>query len=342
MRETRSSDRRGLEVGAARSLNWLRIPVSRRAFAFGAAGLVLGACTRRDAEPGAGVGGGPAPTEDVLTPTVEPTVTSTPTPEPTATPVPDPTPTPEPAPTATLIPEPTPTPSPEPAGTPFEALLRQESWLPAVHTAHGQIIGRVTTEMLNIRTEPRLDASIANTTFARHTLIISDVVDGDPVNEDSRWFRVGTDQYVTAAFVEPFIAPEIEHGYQGRWLDVNLTGFYAIGYDGTLPRYAAIITAGRGERTPKGVFEILYRVRSETMDSETVGIPPGDPEYYYLENVEYSQYFKYGGYAVHGNYWTAPHNFGAFSSNGCVGLMNKDAAWFWEFLEVGSTVSVHF
>jgi hypothetical protein len=153
---------------------------------------------------------------------------------------------------------------------------------------------------------------------------------------------IGDGRFVTAAYVEPFVAPEIEQGYEGHWIDVNLTGFYAIAYDSWNPRYAAIITAGRGERTPKGVFEILYRVRSETMDSATVDIPPGHPEYYYLENVEFTQYFKYGGYAIHGNYWTEPQNFGAFSSNGCVGLMNRDAEWFWNYLDVGSTVSIHF
>jgi lipoprotein-anchoring transpeptidase ErfK/SrfK len=78
------------------------------------------------------------------------------------------------------------------------------------------------------------------------------------------------------------------------------------------------------------------------MDSATVGFPEGHPKYYYLDDVEYTQYFKYGGYAVHGNYWTAPPNFGRFSSNGCVGLMNQDAAWLWEFLDVGSVVSIHF
>lgn len=203
-------------------------------------------------------------------------------------------------------------------------------------------MGRVTNDALNIRSGPSLDAGVVRTTYSRHTVEVSNVVTGDPVNGDDRWFQIGTEQFASAAFLEPFVPPDFPEAYAGRWLDVNLTGFYAVAYEWDVPKYAAIITAGRGDRTPKGVFEVLYRVRNETMDSATVGIPEGDPEYYYLENVEFTQYFKWGGYAVHGNYWTNTPDFGRFSSNGCVGLMNRDAAWFWEFLDVGSVVSIHF
>ncbi len=72
------------------------------------------------------------------------------------------------------------------------------------------------------------------------------------------------------------------------------------------------------------------------------GFPPGHPEYYYLENVKYTQYFLDGGFAIHGNYWTPEANFGSFSSNGCVGLMEPDAYFFWNHLDYGSVVSIHF
>jgi lipoprotein-anchoring transpeptidase ErfK/SrfK len=83
-------------------------------------------------------------------------------------------------------------------------------------------------------------------------------------------------------------------------------------------------------------------VFNEIMDSETVGIPEDHPEYYYLENVHFTQYFLWGGYAIHENYWSSPAAFGRFSSNGCVGLMYDDAEWFWNFLDVGSDVHIHF
>src|SRR5690606_19564080 len=130
--------------------------------------------------------------------------------------------------------------------------------------------------------------------------------------------------------------------YSGRWLDVNLSNFYAIGYEGSRPVYAAIITAGRDGKTPVGTFNVMYRVRNETMDSATVGIPKGHPNYYYLENVQFTQYFKSGGYAMHQNYWTPKSAFGGFGSNGCVGFLLPDAEWMWGFLSNGSAASIHY
>jgi lipoprotein-anchoring transpeptidase ErfK/SrfK len=77
------------------------------------------------------------------------------------------------------------------------------------------------------------------------------------------------------------------------------------------------------------------------MDAATVGTPEGHPDYYRYEHVQFAQYFKAGDYALHQNYWTPPEQFGSASSSGCVGLLGPDAAWFWEFLANGSTVSIH-
>ena len=62
----------------------------------------------------------------------------------------------------------------------------------------------------------------------------------------------------------------------------------------------------------------------------------------YLENVEFTQYFLAGGYALHGNYWTPEANFGGFTSNGCVGLMNHDAEFFWNWMNPGDYISIHY
>jgi hypothetical protein len=224
----------------------------------------------------------------------------------------------------------------------FQQLDQSSAWEGAVRTPAGHIIGRVNNGSLNIRSEPDLDADVVSTTYQGHTLQIFDVVSGYSVNGDDRWFRVGPDQFVAGALMEPFVAPTPPETYEGSWVDVNLSTFYAVVYNWETPRYGAIITAGRGDRTPIGVFQVMYRVLSDTMDSATVGIEEGDPEYYYLEDVRYVQYFKDGGYAIHGNYWTEPPNFGRFSSNGCVSLQNQHAEWIWELTDVGSVVSIHF
>ncbi len=61
-----------------------------------------------------------------------------------------------------------------------------------------------------------------------------------------------------------------------------------------------------------------------------------------LHAVEFTQYFTGQGHAVHGNYWVHPSRFGAFSSNGCVGLMNVDAAYVWQFATIGTPIHIHF
>lgn len=205
------------------------------------------------------------------------------------------------------------------------------------------MVGVVTSDTLNIRSAPRLDAPIVGVTYARHPITIDNRVLGDPVDGNPDWFQVGNNQYVSAALVEPLIAPAPKAQHAGHWVDINLTNFYAIAYDGDRPIYAAIIIAGLDDHpTPVGNFTIQYRVRNETMDSATVGVPKGQPGYYYLPNVQYTQYFAAGGYALHGNYWSQPWQYGGFGSHGCINLMNSDAAWFWSFLTDGSAVSIHY
>lgn len=219
--------------------------------------------------------------------------------------------------------------------------LLDTRWSSAVRTPEGWAMGVVTADSLSIRSAPSLSASVVGMTYKRHPVEIQQIVNGDEVNGIPIWYKIADGQYVAAGWVEPFVAQKPPATYSGHWIDVSLTNFYAVAYDGDQPVYAAIITAGRDGKTPLGVFQIQYRVQDETMDSATVGIPKGDPHYYYLQHVMYTQYFKADGYAVHGNWWTDPSNFGGFTSNGCVGLMNSDALWFWNFLSVGSTVQIH-
>ena len=300
--------------------------------------LLLAGCTTAPTEDTLA---GPVPSPTATTPPPAPTATSTatasPTPEPptstpesTATPVP-PTPTPEP--TAT----PTPTETPEDDGA---VLNGDPAWHDAIQTYDGAWMGIVQATELNVRAAPSVDAPILSTTFARHTVSVYELVTNP--DDGGRWYRIGDGRYVSADYVAPFSAPPPPETFEGHWVDVNLSSFYAIAYDGDRPIYSAIITAGRDDRTPLGTYQIFYRVEDETMDSATVGIPKGDPEYYYLEHVMYTQYFKAGGFALHGNYWTPPSQFGGFTSNGCVGLIDADAGWFWRFLGEGSTVNIHF
>jgi hypothetical protein len=201
----------------------------------------------------------------------------------------------------------------------------------------------VSVELGNLRAGPSTQTEVVSQTYARHIVHITDVVLGQSVGGNQVWYRLAPDgAYISATIVQPFTAPAPPRTWEGRWIDVDLTTFYITAYEGDMPLYSAIITAGRKNRTPTGVFPIRWRVEDETMDSATVGIPKGHPEYYYLEHVRYTQYFTDRGHAIHGNYWVHPSNFGRFSSNGCIGLMNKDAAVFWQFATIGTPIHIHF
>lgn len=224
----------------------------------------------------------------------------------------------------------------------YDAGVFSSRWGQAIRTHTGGWMGYVSTDALGIRVAPDSASEHADVIYHRRPVTIYGIVrGGDELGIDT-WYDLGNGRYVSAAYISPLVAPAAPQTFSGTWVDVNLTEFWAIAYENNTPVYAAIITAGRGDRTPKGVFEVSYRVRNETMDSSTVGFPEGHPEYYYLEDVQFTQYFYTGGYALHGNYWTAEADFGRFSSNGCVGFMNVDAEFFWSWLTEGSAIHIHF
>lgn len=218
-----------------------------------------------------------------------------------------------------------------------------QTWLTAKPVAIEPFQAVVSAATANLRQAPTTAAPVVSQTYARHIVHIIGLAHGEPINGDDHWYQLmGGAGLISASLIRQFTPPQPPRTWTGRWIDVNLSTFYATAYEGDRPLYSALVTAGREGRTPLGVFLINRRVRRATMDSATVGIPPGHPEYYYLENVEYTQYFTDQGHALHGNYWVHPSRFGRFSSNGCIGLRNEDAAWFWEFARTGTPVSIHF
>ena len=217
------------------------------------------------------------------------------------------------------------------------------SWDAAIETPDGGRIGVITANALNVRAQPSLQSPAVDNLFRKHIVTVYDTVSGDEVDGETDWYRVGDNRYLSAAFVEPFKPRSPDRTYDGRWMDVDLTNFYAVAWDGDTPVHAAILLTGRaGWDTPAGEFEIVRRVRAETMDAGTVGIPEDAPNYYYLEDVPYVQYFAEGGYAIHGNDWSPPEAFGDTGSHGCINMQVEDAAFFWEFLDHGSPVTIAY
>lgn len=140
--------------------------------------------------------------------------------------------------------------------------------------------------------------------------------------------------------VPVWLPPDLAAGEQ--WAAVNLTYQAVVAMRGADPIWVALTTTGRdGWKTPEGIYFINRRVANETMTSAALGIT--DPnDYYVLTDVLFTQYFTYEGHALHLNYWQPDAVFGRRrTSHGCVGLRYDDAAFFWEFLRIGSRVVIH-
>ncbi len=123
-----------------------------------------------------------------------------------------------------------------------------------------------------------------------------------------------------------------------RWILVDLERQEATAMIGDRPVYTALVTTGKEDwETPRGTFQILYRVANETMTSASIGAE----EYYVLEDVLYTQYFTNEGHALHLNYWRPDSYFGEIpSSHGCVGMRLEAAEFFWNFATNGTRVTI--
>lgn len=143
------------------------------------------------------------------------------------------------------------------------------------------------------------------------------------------------------AAIPPVRVPP-DAGADEQWVAVNLTHQAAVGMVGEMPVRVALATTGMdGWETPEGIFRMVRRVYNETMTSASLGIT--DPnDQYVLKDVLFTQYFTTVGHALHLNYWRPDEVFGKVrTSHGWVGLRYDDAAFFWEFLGLGSRVVIH-
>lgn len=103
------------------------------------------------------------------------------------------------------------------------------------------------------------------------------------------------------------------------------------------------ISGGKGGKptllTMDGPHNVLDKAQSVIMDSATVGIPKGDPDYYY-ETVLWNVQITSGGQYVHAAPWSVADQGRVNVSHGCVNAAPADAEWFFNFSQVGDIVNV--
>jgi hypothetical protein len=163
-------------------------------------------------------------------------------------------------------------------------------------------------------------------------------LEGEPIESAGRSYQKTGDGGAFADVADLTIIPratkipaEVPAGGRRSWIEIATIGGWLAAYDGLTPRYATLISAGRGitwngrklSATPQGRYRLKGKYRATTMTSID------DVDAHHAE-VMYTQSFV-DGYALHGAYW---HDvFGQRRSNGCVNAAPIDAKWLFEFTE---------
>ncbi|MDX9955395.1 MAG: L,D-transpeptidase [Anaerolineae bacterium] len=145
----------------------------------------------------------------------------------------------------------------------------------------------------------------------------------------SVWYMIGQDQWVEQSFVSRVDVNPRPEGVspQEKWIDINTFEQTLAAYEGDRMVFATLVSTGRhGTWTPNGLNRIWAKLPATPMSNQDVG--PDSPAWYYLEDVEWTQYFS-GAYALHTAYW---HDAFSFTrSHGCVNLAPLDARWLFDF-----------
>lgn len=113
-----------------------------------------------------------------------------------------------------------------------------------------------------------------------------------------------------------------------RWIDIDLSRQRLNAWEGDTLVFSAAVSTGRsGEPTPAGVFAVQSKVEKAWMQGENYDVP----------NVPYAMFYS-GNYAIHGAYWH--EQFGSPVSSGCINLPIDQAAWLYNWADVGTPVVV--
>jgi hypothetical protein len=218
-----------------------------------------------------------------------------------------------------------------PASGPFA-----ESWtMPAPAEAAQGRWGRVLTTA-NVRAAPTTASPIVGR-LAPGTLVkVLSAVEGQAVQESPTWYRIDGGRYAGAyiyrALVgeapqpEPVVVPPRVQPPDGRWIVIARHANTLTVVEHGTPIFATYVSLGSaGTSTPAGQYVTFGKFRYDDMTSRSV---PDPPHPYDLPNVPSTQYFREGGYALHGTYWH--DDFGTVHSLGCVNLTVTDGAYVFE------------
>lgn len=109
--------------------------------------------------------------------------------------------------------------------------------------------------------------------------------------------------------------------------------------DGEVINTIPITTGKPGSETRSGIKVIMSKDRRMTMDSATLGVGKGSPDYYRLD-VEYAMRLTTSGEFVHSAPWSVGSQGKENVSHGCVGMSTANAEWFYNQSKIGDILQV--
>jgi lipoprotein-anchoring transpeptidase ErfK/SrfK len=135
---------------------------------------------------------------------------------------------------------------------------------------------------------------------------------------------------------QPKPAPQPRGSGGSKTIVVNLSDQWLYAFEGKQQVFDAPVSTGRdGMETPTGSFSIYAKLKVQTMDGITNGVPWVVP---HVPNVMYIN----GGVALLGTYWHHRFGTGARLSHGCINLPLDAAAWLYDWAPMGTPVRVTY
>ncbi len=99
------------------------------------------------------------------------------------------------------------------------------------------------------------------------------------------------------------------------------------------------VTGGRpGFVTRSGVKVIMAKVTNIVMKAETIGLKPGDPNWYSDTPVKYAMQLTNSGEFLHTAPWSVASQGHTNVSHGCTGMSDPNGAWVYQNVKIGDIV----
>lgn len=146
-------------------------------------------------------------------------------------------------------------------------------------------------------------------------------------------------------------------GGNGTFGQLSLTGGFTVGnavvmqadlasytmtvlVNGQVAKTIPITGGKKGWETRSGHKVIMSKHSTIKMDAATLGLEPGDPNYYSIPNVRYAMRETWSGEFVHAAPWSVGSQGRSNVSHGCIGMSTGNAAWLFGQAKVGDPLVV--